>query len=322
MTGWLDAHAHYVTERYAEECRAAGHDHPDGMPGLPGWSVAAALEVMGTAGISAAVLSVSSPGVHFGADSLAESRAARDLARHVNDAGAEIVALHPGRFGLSAVLPLPDVDGALTELGRAYGELSTDAIALETNYHGRYLGDPAFAPVLAELDARAAVVTLHPTSPPAAEHTTFGRPAPMIEFLFDTTRCVVDLALGGTLARYPQIRWIVPHGGAVLPVVAHRVAGMSRLAGTPADMPAVLAGLYYDLAGTVLPVALNALLEVAGPGRLLYGSDFPFTPAPAVAQLSAALRDTPALKNARLEPAPGSAAAALFPRLQAAASTA
>jgi 6-methylsalicylate decarboxylase len=320
MTGWLDAHAHYVTERYANECRAAGHAHPDGMPGLPGWSVAAALDVMEAAGISAAVLSVSSPGVHFGNDSLEENRAARDLARHVNEAGADIAASQPGRFGLSAVLPLPDVGGALAELARACDELGADAIALETNYHGRYLGDPAFAPVLAELDARAAVVTLHPTSPPGAEHTALGRPAPMIEFLFDTTRCVVDLALRGTLARHPQIRWIVPHAGAVLPIVAHRVAWMSMQAGTPVDMPAVLGGLYYDLAGAALPVALGALLEVAGPDRLLYGSDFPFTPAPAVARLAAALRDAPALKNVRLEAVPGSAAAALFPRLQAAAS--
>ena len=212
------------------------------MPGLPDWSVAAALDVMGRAGIGTAVLSVSSPGVHLGHDSLAESRAARDLARHVNDAGAKIVASHPGRFGLSAVLPLPDVDGSLAELSRAYDELGADAIALDTNYHGRYLTDPAFAPVLADMDARAAVVTLHPTSPPGAERTTFGRPAPMIEFLFDTTRCVVDLALSGTLARYPQIRWIVPHAGAVLPVLAHRVAAMSMVTGPPVDMPGILAG--------------------------------------------------------------------------------
>lgn len=46
MTGWLDVHAHYVTTRYRDECVAAGHDRPDGMPGLPGWSVNAALDVM------------------------------------------------------------------------------------------------------------------------------------------------------------------------------------------------------------------------------------------------------------------------------------
>jgi hypothetical protein len=67
-------------------------------------------------GVAAAVLSISSAGVHFGADSLDANLAARDLAQHVNDSGAQMVARWPDRFGLSAVLPLPDVEGALAEL--------------------------------------------------------------------------------------------------------------------------------------------------------------------------------------------------------------
>jgi predicted TIM-barrel fold metal-dependent hydrolase len=315
MSGLLDVHAHYVTDRYAESCRAAGHGQPDGMPRLPGWSAEAALAVMAKAGVAAAVLSVSSPGVHFGDDALAGNPPARDLARHVNDSGARAVARWPDRFGLSAVLPLPDVDGALAELTRAYDQLNTDAVALLTNYHGRYLADPAFGPVLAALDERAAVVTLHPTAPPGWERTALGRPRPMIEFLFDTTRCVVDLASTGTLARYPRIRWIVPHAGAVLPALAHRVAGMSALTGVPVDLPTILGGLYYDLAGVPLPVALDGLLAVAGTDRLLFGSDFPFTPAATVAHLAAELRRAPALRAARLDAGPGTPAAALFPRL-------
>ena len=310
MTGWLDVHAPYVTDHYLDALRAAGLGQPDGMPGLPDWSSGAALDLMAKTGVAAAVLSVSSPGVHFGDDAQA-----RELAAHVNDAGAAVVARQPDRFGLSAVLPLPDVDGSLAELARAYDDLGADAVAMKTNYHGRYLSDPAFDPVLAAMDERAAVVTLHPTSPPGWERTALGRPRPMIEFLFDTTRCVVDLALSGTLGRYPGIRWIVPHAGAVLPTVAHRVASVSVMTGEPVDMPAVLGGLYYDLAGMALPVALDALLAVAAPDRLLYGSDFPFTPPAFVEALADALRQAPALRDARLGMEPGTAAAALFPRL-------
>jgi predicted TIM-barrel fold metal-dependent hydrolase len=315
MTGWLDVHAHYLTPRYAERCREAGQGEPDGMPGLPGWSAESALELMATSDVAAAVLSISSPGVHFGGESLTRNQPARDLARHVNDEGANLVARQPTRFGLAATLPLPDVDGALAELARVYDELGADAITLHTNHHGRYLSDPAFDPVLAGLDARGAVVTLHPTSPPGWERTALGRPRPMIEFLFDTTRCVADLVLSGTLAKYPGIRWIVPHAGAVLPTVAHRVAGMSVLAGAAVDVPAALGGLYYDLAGVPLPVALDGLLAVTGPERLLYGSDFPFTPAPFATQLAAELRRAPALQAARLDAGSGSAGSALFPRL-------
>jgi hypothetical protein len=80
-------------------------------------------------------------------------------------------------------------------------------------------------------------------------------------------------------------------------------------------VPAILGGLYYDLAGAALPVALDGLLAVAGPDRLLYGSDFPFTPAVAVEHLASELRRAPALRGACLGVAPGTPAAAPFPRL-------
>lgn len=310
MTGWLDVHAHYVTPRYRAECETAGLGEPDGMPGIPGWSVEQALEVMAASGVAAAVLAISSPGVHFGDD-----RAARDLAARVNDFGAEVVASRPGSFGLAAVLPLPDIDGALAELARSRTDLAADAVACKTNYHGRYLTDPEFDCVLAELDSHSDVVLLHPTSPPGWEATALGYPRPMLEFLFDTTRCVADLILSGTLTRYPAIRWVVPHAGAVLPVVAHRLAAMSVVTGTPVDVPAALGALYFDLAGFPMPVALDALLKVASPRQLLYGSDFPFTPAPAVTALAQALAQEPTLAGADLTLGPGATAAALFPRL-------
>ncbi|GAS93856.1 amidohydrolase 2, precursor [Mycolicibacterium canariasense] len=319
MAGWLDVHAHYVTARYRDECVAAGHAHPDGMPGMPDWSVEAALDVMGRSGIAAAVLSVSSPGVHFGDDSIGANAAARALAAHVNDVGAQLVTARPAIFGLAATLPLPDVDGALMELRRARDGLGADAVTLQTNYHGRYLSDREFAPVLAALDADAAVVLLHPTSPPGWQTTALGRPRPMLEFLFDTTRCVIDLVLSQALTRYPSIRWIVPHAGAVLPVVAHRVAAVAAVTGSSADVPGALATLYYDLAGLPLPVAFDALTTVVGPDRLLYGSDFPFTPAPAVVALAQALAQAPMLRSAELALNPGAAGASLFPRLSGSA---
>jgi hypothetical protein len=51
----------------------------------------------------------------------------------------------------------------------------------------------------------------------------------MVEFLFDTTRAVVNLALSGVLDQYPAIRWVVPHAGAALPVLADRVDRLAPL---------------------------------------------------------------------------------------------
>ena len=264
----IDVHAHYLPPSYRDAMWAAGHDQPDGFPYVPEWSAAEHVEVLDRLGIERALLSVSSPGVLGDAD----------LARAVNDAGRRAVVDHPGRFGLLASLPLPDVDAALAEIARAGDELEADGFVLLTNAGGTYVGDPAFAPVFDELDRRRARVLLHPTSPACWEHTSLGRPRPMIEFLFDTTRAVVDLVLGGTLARCPHLELIVPHAGATLPLVAERVHAFAQRLAPDVDARRDLGRLHYDLAGHTTAAHLGALLALTTREHLHYGSDYPFTP--------------------------------------------
>ena len=101
--------------------------------------------------IATAMLSVSSPGTHFG-----DGTAARALAREVNDFGASLKRDHPGRFGRFASLPLPDVEGSLAELTHALDELGSDGVTLESNSEGLYLGNERYQPLWAELDRRKA----------------------------------------------------------------------------------------------------------------------------------------------------------------------
>lgn len=311
----VDVHAHYLTPTYRQACEAAGLSQPDGFPMLPDWSPKAALDLMDRVGIATALLSVSSPGVHFGDD-----KAARTLARQVNEEGADIVAAYPGRFGLLASLPLPDIQGALAELAHALDDLHADGIALHTNYHGQYLGDPAFEPVMADLDRHHAVAVLHPTSPACWEAISFGRPRPMLEFSIDTTRTVINLVLTRTLDRYPNIRFVIPHSGGALPVLADHVhifaAAFLTAAGQQyIDVLAALRRLYYDLAGTPLPHALPALLNLVESHQLLYGSDFPFTSAPPVEALATMLAATSVLDDRQRQDMLRGNALRLFPRL-------
>ena len=142
----IDVHAHFLTDSYVSAARAAGHVHPDGMAGWPKWSAEEHLRLMDRWGVATAMLSISSPGTHFGDDA-----AARRLTREVNEGGAAISRAHPGRFGHFASLPLPDVAGALDELGFALDELGSDGITVETNSAGVYLGDDRYEPLYREL---------------------------------------------------------------------------------------------------------------------------------------------------------------------------
>ncbi|MGW7727813.1 amidohydrolase family protein [Streptomyces canus] len=279
-SGLIDVHAHLLPDFYVEQATAAGHAHPDGMGGWPSWSVEAHLDLMDRNGIETAMLSMSSPGVHFGDD-----KAARLLARRVNEYTAELTRDHPGRFGNFVSLPLPDVDASLEEIAFAYDELDADGVALLTHTHGMYLGDPRLERVFAELDRRRAVVFLHPTSPVGWEQSALGRPRPMVEYIFDTARTVTDLVMAGVVARCPRIQVIVPHCGGAVPVLADRINEFMRLFVPSEKSPAQdaveqLRGLYYDMAGTAFPRQVPALLKLVDPDRVLFGSDYCWTPPP------------------------------------------
>jgi predicted TIM-barrel fold metal-dependent hydrolase len=289
--GTIDVHAHFVPPGYRDALVAHGHSQPDGFPQIPEWSADEHVAAMDRLGIETSMLSISSPGVH-----LADEAATRVLAREVNEEGRRAVVDHPGRFGLFAALPLPDVDAAIAEIAHCCDHLDVDGFALLTNVGGTYLGDPAFQPVFRELDRRGARVFLHPTSPACWEHTSLGRPRPMLEFLFDTTRAVVDLVLNGTIARHPGIEVIVPHAGATLAMVADRISVFALLLDVDPEVDVLrdLGRLHFDLAGFPLPRQLDALLTLTPLEHLHYGSDYPFTPEFAVAMAVERLADADA----------------------------
>jgi predicted TIM-barrel fold metal-dependent hydrolase len=270
-------HAHFTTPHYVEVAKAAGHVSPAGMPEAywPQWTAWRHLDLMDEAGIGRAVLSLSSPGVYFG-----DERAARSLAREANEFCAEVVRQYPRRFGQFATLPLPDIDGSLTEIAYCLDRLGADGVMLFSNHAGIRLGDKRFHPILAELDRRAAVVLLHPTSCAGHEDLSCGRPQPMIEFLFETARTVADFILTGAAERFGRIRLIVPHLGGVLPSLAERIELFCTIGGEPGHRTTVaetLGRFYYDLAGTPSKHQVAALAAIAKPDRLLYGSNYAWT---------------------------------------------
>lgn len=307
--GRIDVHAHFLPERYRSELAAGGHSKPSGMPGIPAWSIERHIEMMDGNGIASAILSISAPGLHFGDDA-----AARDLARHVNDEGAKATLAYPKRFGMFASLPLPDVDASLMEIERAFDVLHADGVVLESNFHGVYLGDRRLDPVFEELNRRHAKVFIHPTNPycaccqvqPKGENAAslppLGYPYPLLEFMFETTRAVFNLILSGTLNRCPNLQIIVPHAGATIPMLVDRVVGIAPALGLPETLDPqrffeTLRRMYFDLAGFPLPRQLPALLEIADPQRILYGSDWPYTPEPLVRALLAQLDGSPQLPD-------------------------
>jgi predicted TIM-barrel fold metal-dependent hydrolase len=225
--------------------------------------------------ISKSIISISSPGTYLtpSYDAIARA-AARKLTRQCNDYAAELSSQYPSSIGFWASLPLPDVPGALEEIRYIFDTLSADGVTLQTNHHGIYLGDPALDMVFAELNRRHAKVFIHPTTPcirsshGSSSATALPQfPNPMFEFMFDSSRAVINLFLSGTVARCPDITFIIPHAGATLPPIVERFASFASLIGgdtnyTSQAMKDTFAKqFYFDLAGFPFPDQIWGLLR-------------------------------------------------------------
>jgi 6-methylsalicylate decarboxylase len=231
---------------------------------------------MDDAGIDVAIASISAPGVHLGDDA-----AARALACRCNDFLAEMVRSRPDRFGGFAILPLPNVDGALEELARALDQLGLDGVVLLTNALGHYLGDPLFRPLFDELQRRAALVFVHPTLSPDASAHGLGIPDSLLDFPVDTSRTVAHMHYSGTFARTPDVKYVPSHAGGTVPFLAKRFAIIDEMGvvpdedgtrGTAAD---TFRRLYFDTALSWSDPTLHTLREVVGLDHVQYGSDYP-----------------------------------------------
>ena len=114
----------------------------------------------------------------------------------------------------------------------------------------------------------------------------------MLEFFFETARAAANLFLSGTVARYPNITYILSHCGGALPPMIRRIAGASPILGVGGALSGdeIKARLntqfYFDSAGWSFPEQVTGLLQYVTQERILYGTDFPWTPINIVTELS------------------------------------
>ncbi|MCF8590046.1 amidohydrolase [Gordonia sp. HY285] len=303
----IDVHQHLLPPLYRRVLDERGLTS-GGWP-TPAWDPRGAIAAMDHREITTGVLSVSAPGVHFGDDD-----DARQLARAVNDYQAELMKDRPERFGHFAVLTLPDVKGAIVEATYALEELKADGVVLLSNAQGTYLGDPSIEPLWEYLDTQAAVVFIHPAEPPITRLP--GLPSPVVDYPFDTTRTAVHMVANGVMARHRRMRVILAHAGGFLPYAAERftLAASFNTGATPEGIRRDLRSFYFDTA--LSSSALPALLAFAAAGHVLYGSDFPFAPAPVRAEVDAELETYRGWQPGQLAALEHHNAEALFPRLR------
>jgi 6-methylsalicylate decarboxylase len=272
--GRIDTHHHFMPPEFVKAIGADRLASVTPNKKLPEWSVQKALDMCGTYGIAEGILSIS-PG-YPALDAAIE----RPLMRTCNDIAATIRRDHPGKFGHFASIPMFDRAEALKEIEYAFGTLKADGVVVFTNYGGKYLGDPSFDEIWAELNKRKAVVFIHPTHP--AYELEGLPPQSVIEFPFDTVRAATSLMFSGATRKYADIKFILSHAGGALPFLAGRITGAAvfnpEVHERVPDVMAEIRKFWFDTALSANPSSLAALFAVADPSRIVFGSDFPYAP--------------------------------------------
>lgn len=272
----IDFHHHFFSPAWVRLVEREHHKQPVlGFDQFKTWTVEKDLEAMDRGGVEKAFLSVTQPGVWFG--DVAETRAA---ARELNEYAARMKADHPGRYGHFAVLPLPDVEGSLREIAHAFDVLKADGVGLLSSYDDKWLGDPSFAPVWAELNRRKAVVYIHATAPNCcAWNFQPGILPTFVELGSDLARAMVSLIHGGTAKATPDVRYIWSHGGGSIWaqrfLVGETAESLARVAQTDSRLHH-LRRFYYDTAAAADAVHMGILKMVVPTSQIVFGSDFPW----------------------------------------------
>ena len=277
----IDVHHHYFPAELLSVMAAwqTNQKQPPLPPPIAGWTVDKTLAEMDATGIKTAILSLASThGLWFDAD----PKTVPALARTCNDYAAQMMRDHPGRFGIFAALPLPDVAASLKEVAYAFDILHADGIGIATSYGNHWPGDKTFEPLWAELNRRKAMVVFHPSAPNCCGLLQPGINESYLEYPYDTGRTFMSLLFGGMLAKYPDVKWTFCHGGGTLPFLIGRLNNLAANSRekldviAPDGIEAMLQRMYFDTANATYGPAWAAIAEEIPISQLMFGTDYPY----------------------------------------------
>jgi len=227
-------------------------------------------------------------------EDLAGPEGATELAKRINDEIAELVFKHPDRFAAGvAVLPISDMDAALTELDRAINELKLRGVYLRIPINGKPVDRAEFMPLYEKMCQYNLPIWWHPeSSPQKADYADESESKYFIwhtwGLIWETTISMTRLVFSGTLEKYPNLKIITHHCGAMVPYFSERIVNHYNMQEmrVKADYKQGLTQphieyfrkFYNDTAILGNTPALMCAYHFFGAEHLLFGTDAPFDP--------------------------------------------
>ncbi|MEX0664283.1 MAG: amidohydrolase family protein [Acidimicrobiia bacterium] len=284
----MDVHAHYFPPDYVRQARSLLGDPgvpPDATGFLTSYEPLDAdpaftagfeerIALMDAANIAMQVLSFSAGNVWH-----PDQRARAALVARFNDGCIEAMEPYGDRFRLFANVPLPFVDASIAETTRALHLPGFVGVSVCTHSAGIGIDDARWDPLYKHWDELGITVFVHPDGFCAPDVIGGHFMGWALGAPFDDTIAAVKLMISGVLERFPNITWIIPHAGGVLPFLLERVdriwASYAHLLPEGPPPRDTVQRLLFDVA-TPAPEAVALTAATFGTERLMMGTDFPF----------------------------------------------
>ena len=217
------------------------------------------------------------------------SNIASKLCAVINDSYHEISQQNPDSFVALASLPLTDIDAALKELDRSINDLELNGVVIGGNVGGVSLDDQMFWPLFEKLDELDVPVFIHPGLPPwGSQGITKYHLGITLGYPFDTLISATRIIYSGLLDQFSKISFVLSHLGDGLPFFINRLSGIFYDKGKEDPAGPIKAKkepinyvrrFYFDTAVGDLDSyrhSLDCTIAIAGPDRVLFGTDFPW----------------------------------------------
>lgn len=293
MSGRIDIHSHFVSERMLQEIRRRGDrcgtpvevrdgrllvitpERPYGPIGPGFYDMSLRTAFLEAQGIEKQVL-LPPPFTFYYWSTAAD---AYRLMEAQNDSAAEAVRAAPDRFLGFATVMLQDVPASIRECERIRA-LGMHGIELGSNINGTSLHERQFWPFYAAVESLGLAILIHPNNVAGGERMGEYHLRNLVGFPFDTTLTAAQFIFSGLLDRFPRLRLCLGQAGGFLPFIIGRLdAGFHARpeCRQHIDRPpsTYLRHFYFD---TIIhsTLASDFLIRAVGADRIMLGSDFPF----------------------------------------------
>jgi len=213
------------------------------------------------------------------ADVLTEPGSAVAAARAVNDALATSVAVDPERLGGLGTLPVTSVEAMKSAVEHGMSELGLLGFELSGEGVLALIHSGTWSDACALLRGAGAVVLVHPHDDSLGRRRDLtGRLAiGGVAMLAETAFVALEIMRAGVTELPPLV---LAHGGGAVPYALDRIDALWRLTDAKAELdepPSLVYRRTFAVDTAVQdPEGLRLAASKVDPGRVLFGSDYPF----------------------------------------------